>query len=294
METLPESFAEYAWAPSTSELASRCGLHVSEIVRFDGNVPAWPRGYVRPGAVAGALASVNTYAHGGYPELIDAIAAYVGVGPDNIVLGNGSDDLILLCARTFAGPGDTVAVADEPTYPLYRTAAMLAGATVDSESPSVTYQCRPNNPSGALEALDPRRPLVVDEAYYEYCGDTAVDEIETGVVVLRTFSKAFGLAGARVGYAVADSEIAAELRRRQAPLPLWGLRSPSVNGALPRSTHWVCSPFLPAQTSCSSPPRVPSSLAILSSRAVSSCACSRRGSGSAFEIAKTTTYCSRR
>jgi histidinol-phosphate/aromatic aminotransferase/cobyric acid decarboxylase-like protein/imidazoleglycerol phosphate dehydratase HisB len=225
VETLPESFAEYAWAPSTSELAVRCGLDVSEIVRFDGNVPAWPRGYVRPGAVAGALARVNTYAHGGYPELIDAIAEYVGVGPGNIVLGNGSDDLILLCARMFAGPGDTVAVAGEPTYPLYRTAAMLAGATVDSESPSVTYQCRPNNPSGALEALDPRRPLVVDEAYFEYCGDTAVGEIETGVVVLRTFSKAFGLAGARVGYAVADSEIAAELRRRQAPLPL---SAPSV------------------------------------------------------------------
>src|SRR5207244_11108264 len=62
------------------------------------------------------------------------------------------------------------------------------------------------------------RPLVVDEAYWEYAGETAAGLIDDGVVVLRTFSKAFALAGARVGYALADVDTATELNRRQAPL----------------------------------------------------------------------------
>ena len=228
MRALP-LFSEYAWAPATRELAARAGLDESQIVRFDGNVPAQPRRYVRPGAVAGALATVNTYAHGGYTELTDAIAEYAGVGPENIVLGSGSDDLILLCARAYASAGDTVAIANEPTYPVYRSAATLAGAEIGDDNPVLTFQCRPNNPSGALDPLDERRPLVVDEAYYEYAGDTAIDQIENGVIVLRTFSKAFGLAGARVGYGVADADTAEDLRRRQAPLPL---AAPSVALAL--------------------------------------------------------------
>jgi imidazoleglycerol-phosphate dehydratase/histidinol-phosphatase len=218
MRTLPPAFAEYRWAPSTKELARRFGLDPVDIVRFDGNVPAWPGPSARPANVAAALARVNEYAHGGYPELLRAIADYAGVEPENIVLGAGADDLILLCARAFAGPGDQVAIAEEPTYPLYAIAAGLAGAEVGSDDPVVTFCCRPNNPTGALGRLPAARPLVVDEAYWEYAGDTAAGLIDEGVIVLRTFSKAFGLAGARVGYALADSDTAAELNRRQAPL----------------------------------------------------------------------------
>ena len=218
MRTLPSEPVRYRWAPSTGELARRAGLDPSEIVRFDGNVPAAPPPSARPATVAGALARVNEYAHGGYPELVEAIAAHVGVGCGNVVVGAGADDLILLCARAFAGPGDRVAIADEPTYPLYRIAAQLAGAEVGSDGAAVTFCCRPNNPTGALGSLPAARPLVVDEAYWEYAGETAVGAIEDGVVVLRTFSKAFGLAGARVGYALAEAETAAELNARQAPM----------------------------------------------------------------------------
>jgi histidinol-phosphate aminotransferase len=129
MKTLPAEFKAYSWAPSTEELARRVGLDPVEIMRFDGNVPATPPAAARPGTIARILADANLYAHGGYPELTRAIADYAGVGPENVVLGAGADDLILLCARAFAGPGDTVAIADEKTYPLYRVAAGLAGAT---------------------------------------------------------------------------------------------------------------------------------------------------------------------
>ena len=232
MRALPASFAEYAWAPSTAELARRVGLDASRIVRFDGNVPAVPSPTARPATVAAALADVNEYAHGGYPELLRAIAAYVDAAPENIVLGAGADDLILLCARALAGPGDTVAVAYEPTYPLYRTATHLAGAAVGDDDPVVTFCCRPHNPTGSLVDLPAARPLVVDEAYHEYAGATAVASIDDGVVVLRTFSKAFGLAGARVGYAVADADTARELNARQAPLPVTTLSAALALAAL--------------------------------------------------------------
>src|ERR671931_2505146 len=221
MRALPEGFAAYAWAPSTEELAARASLRPAQIVRFDGNVPARPPAGATPAAVARALAGISSYAHGGYPQLVEAIARYAGVGPENVVLGAGADDLILLCPRAFAGPGDSVTVAYEPTYPLYRVAAGLAGAAVnESTKPAVTFCCRPNNPSGALVSLPDERPLVVDEAYYEYAGESAVGLLDEDVVVLRTFSKAFGLAGARVGYALAAEPTAEELNRRQSPLPI--------------------------------------------------------------------------
>ena len=223
MRALPQSFAEYRWAPSTEEIARTYELDPLQVVRFDGNVPAQPAPFARPGAIAGALAEVNAYAHGGFPELVDGIARYAGVAPENVVLGAGADDLILLCARTFAGPGDVVAIADEPTYPLYRIGSQLAGAEIGTTDPVVTFCCRPNNPTGELGELPDARPLVVDEAYFEYSGATAVGLIDDGVVVIRTFSKSFGLAGARVGYALADVETAAELNRRQAPQPISGV-----------------------------------------------------------------------
>ena len=232
MKALPGEFAAYTWAPSTDELARIAGLDPVQIVRFDGNVPAQPPPTARPGAIAGALAEVNTYAHGGYTELTRAVADYAGVEAENVVLGAGADDLILLCARAFAGPGDTVAIEPLPTYPLLRTAAELAGAGQGPGSPALTFTCRPNNPTGELADLPPARPLVVDEAYFEYAGVTAVDRIGDGIVVLRTFSKAFGLAGARVGYALADLETAAELNRRQAPQPVSNIAAALALAAL--------------------------------------------------------------
>jgi histidinol-phosphate aminotransferase/imidazoleglycerol-phosphate dehydratase/histidinol-phosphatase len=220
MRPLPPGFHPYEWAPSTEELARRAGLDPVEIVRFDGNVPPLPLPSSRPGAIAAALADVNTYPHGGYPLIHEAIADYAGVAPENVVLGAGADDLIALCARAFAGPGDLVAVPPEPTYPLFRVAAELAGATVGDESQVLTFCCRPGNPLGDLPPLPAARPLVVDEAYGEYAGETAVPLIDDGVVVVRTFSKAFGLAGARIGYLLAGADDASELRVRQAPAPV--------------------------------------------------------------------------
>jgi histidinol-phosphate/aromatic aminotransferase/cobyric acid decarboxylase-like protein/imidazoleglycerol phosphate dehydratase HisB len=219
MSRLPAGFRPYEWAPSTTELAQRAGLDPVEIVRFDGNVPPLPLPSSRPGAIAGALAEINMYPHGGYPRIHEEIAAYAGVQPENVVLGAGADDLIMLCGRAFAGPGDVVAIPEGPTYPLFRVSAELAGAEVGTESPALAFACRPGNPFGDMPELPDSRPLVVDEAYYEYAGETAAGLLDDGVIVIRTFSKAFALAGARIGYLLAAADTAEELRSWQSPAP---------------------------------------------------------------------------
>ena len=219
-------------APSTEEIARRTGLDVAEIIRFDGNTSPHLLPSTRAEALDEELARIHTYPHGGYPRLERAIADYAGVSPENIVLGAGADDLILLVTRAFAGPGDQVAIANDPTYPMFQIAVWVAGAEIDDHDPALTICCRPNNPTGELGELPTARPLVVDEAYFEYSGETAAGLIEEGVIVLRTFSKVFGLAGARVGYALAGRDVAAELNKRQHPAPLSTLSAALAIAAL--------------------------------------------------------------
>jgi histidinol-phosphate aminotransferase/imidazoleglycerol-phosphate dehydratase/histidinol-phosphatase len=220
MKALSPEFRAYTWSTPTAEVARIAEIDPSQVVRYDQNTPPLPLPSTRPGAIAKALASISFYPAGGYTELRNAIAAYAGVEPEQIILGAGADDLILLCARAYAGPGDTVAIPEGRTYPLYRIGAQLAGAEVGADDPVLTFACRPGNPYGDLSPLPDARPLVVDEAYFEYCGETAVPLLDDGVIVLRTFSKAFALAGARIGYALASREVAAELNARQSPAPV--------------------------------------------------------------------------
>jgi len=219
-------------APSTEEIAQRVGLPVGEIIRFDGNTSPHLLPSTRAEALAEELARIHTYPHGGYPRLEEAIAHYADVSRENIVLGAGADDLILLVTRAFAGPGDRVAIANDPTYPMFQIAVWVAGAEIGDQDPVLTICCRPNNPTGELGELPSARPLVVDEAYFEYSGQaTAVGLIDDGVIVLRTFSKV-GLAGARVGYALAGRDVAAELNQRQHPAPLSTLSAALAIAAL--------------------------------------------------------------
>ena len=221
MRPLSPQFRPYTWALSSREIARRAGIAPEDVLRFDGNTQPDPPPTARPETIADALERIQSYRHGGFPELLRAIADYNGLEPEHVVLGAGADDLLMLCARAYAGEGDRIAIADEPTYPLYRVAAWVTGADVGDDDPLLTFVCRPHNPSGAMVELPDARPLVVDEAYFEYGGETAVPLLGAGdVVVVRTFSKAFGLASARVGYALAATDLAAELNERQQPAPV--------------------------------------------------------------------------
>jgi histidinol-phosphate aminotransferase len=217
---LSAQFKPYTWALSSVEIARRAGIAPGAVLRFDGNTPPDAPPTASPETIVDALERINSYRHGGHPELVEAIAAYNGVEPENVVLGAGADDILMLCGRAYAGPGDRVAIAYEPSYPLYRVAIWVTGADVGEEQPVLTFVCRPHNPSGALVDLPASRPLVVDEAYFEYGGETALPLLDDDVIVVRTFSKAFGLASARVGYALAAQDTAAELNERQQPAPI--------------------------------------------------------------------------
>jgi len=231
---LAPEFSAYTWAATTEDVAQLAGIDPSQVVRFDQNTPPLPLPSTRPGTIASALAGISSYPN--TRALRRAIAEYVEVEPEQVVLGAGADDLIFLCARSFAGPGDAIAIPAAPTYPMYRVAAQVAGATA-TENPdgaALTIACRPNSPTGELRPVPDARPLVVDEAYFEFCGETVAPLVHTDdeLIVLRTFSKAFALAGARIGYAIAAPELARELNARQAPAPVSALSAALAVAAL--------------------------------------------------------------
>jgi histidinol-phosphate aminotransferase len=225
---LPSGYRPYTWAPSSAEVAARHGLLPEQVLRFDQNTP--PLSAVPQVPLAESFTRLNEYPDGTYRELREAAAAYCRVAPEQIVPGAGADELIALCARTFLAPGGRAAPLLLPTYGLYGIATQLAGAeaVADPDDADLIWVCNPNNPTGEL--LDPHevaslaraRPdatVVVDEAYWEFAGVTCVPLVAelANVIVLRTLSKAFGLAALRVGYAVAAPEAAAELERRRPP-----------------------------------------------------------------------------
>jgi histidinol-phosphate/aromatic aminotransferase/cobyric acid decarboxylase-like protein/imidazoleglycerol phosphate dehydratase HisB len=221
----PQALDTYQWPPSNEELAARVGLSPHQILRFDGNTPAAPPASARPAALAKALADVNEYDRGRYEALRQAIADHHGVARDQISLGAGSDEFIVLLAALFAENG-TVASVPGDSYSMYRYAAGMAGAKMidDPAIADLVYVCRPNNPTGELcQVPEVMGQLVIDEAYAQYAGVDEIERVKDGAIVLRTFSKAFGLAGARVGYAIASPEITRVINSRQAPLSVSSL-----------------------------------------------------------------------
>ena len=230
----PRALDTYQWPPSTEELSQRTGIRPQQILRFDGNTPAVAPASARPATLARALADVNEYDRGRYHALRQAIAHHHGVGLDQVSLGAGSDEFIVLVAALFAQNG-TVAWVPQDSYSMYRYGAAMARATVveNPRDANLVYVCRPNNPTGELCTIpDVTGQLVIDEAYAQYAGVDEIARVDDGAIVLRTFSKAFGLAGARVGYAIASPETTAIINSRQAPLSVSSLSAALALAAL--------------------------------------------------------------
>ena len=240
------------WAPTVRDVAARHGLSPAHVLRFDANLPAFPAPL--GSAAETALADRGEYPDGGYRELRAAAAAYAGGEPDEIVVDAGADGLIALVARTYLTQG-SIAVTETPTYPLYAVASGIEGAGVlavpreldalaaSARDARVLWLCNPGNPSGELwppaeivRLADgaPDTLVAVDEAYFEYAGQTIAEAARRlpNLVCIRTLSKAFGLAGLRVGYAIASREVAAELGRRRSPAPIATAAATLAAGAL--------------------------------------------------------------
>lgn len=192
---------------------------------------------------------INRYPDSEATELRAAISRFIGVPPERILCGNGSDELIKMLIDAFVNPGERV-LSHSPTFSMYGISTRVAGgvygeietdeafdvdvqALIDkakSLRPKIIFLCNPNNPTGnILEKSRIRRILretgalvVLDEAYIEFAGESMVDEIGQweNLVILRTLSKAFGLAGLRLGYLVADGPAMEILRAIKPPYNL--------------------------------------------------------------------------
>lgn len=190
------------------------------------------------------------------PELVAALAALYGADPAGVVVGRGSDEAIDLLVRALCRPGGDGVVLSSPTFGMYAVSARLHGVpvhdvpqadegtswstdpaqvveTVRTTGSRLVFLASPGNPTGAgldtrmllalADALADQAVVVVDEAYQEFGSAPSLVSAVAGhptLAVLRTLSKAHGLAGARVGTVVTDPDLAAVLRRVQAPYPL--------------------------------------------------------------------------
>jgi histidinol-phosphate aminotransferase len=239
----------YRPGPGLEELKERYGL--TELAKLN-----WNEGLLGPfpGVSESVLAELDRvwmYPEHAYTDFREAVATWLGTSPELIVPAHGVQALIATVAHAFLDPGDSV-VIPSPTYGLYAQVSAAAGAQVervpgrdhrhDLEALGVAarrvgarliWLCDPNNPTGSivgrdewealLDAIPERCAVVVDEAYAEYVHPARrlrrEADVEAGrpVIVLRTFSKIFGLAGLRLGYAVAHESLAAFLDVVQEP-----------------------------------------------------------------------------
>ncbi len=262
------SLKPYSPGKPLSELERELGIR--EAIKLASNENPWGPSPKALQVLEQTSASLHRYPDGGAHALREALAKKWQVPNDQILVGNGSDEVISLLIKTFLAPGDEAVMADL-TFVMYRL-SVLGGHGVPVEVPlknwthdlpamveAITdrtrlfFVCNPNNPTGtmlsakevdgALGKIPEHVVVVFDEAYYEYVRDVEYPEslryVRDGrpVVVLRTFSKIYGLAGLRVGYGITTSEIASYVNRVRPPFNVNSLAQEAAQAALLDDEH---------------------------------------------------------
>ena len=220
-------------------------------------------------AIRGALPNVHRYPDSHCFYLTRKLAEKTGVAPEGIVVGNGSDEIITLALRAFVNPGDEVVIA-QPTFLIYRIASQITQAKIRvvpmkgfrydlagmrkavTRKTKIVFIANPDNPTGTyvtraeveafMEGL-PRSVIVFfDEAYAELVDvpdypDTKAYLATHPVIITRTFSKAYGLSGLRVGYGFAPKELVAMMHRVREPFNVNSLAQVAAIAALEDKEH---------------------------------------------------------
>ncbi|MED5017721.1 histidinol-phosphate transaminase [Paenibacillus chibensis] len=215
-------------------------LGLDEVIKLASNENPYGASPKAKEAILGELENISIYPDGGAVELTADLASFLGVNTNQIIFGCGSDEIIALLTRAFFVPGDETIMADQ-TFSVYKSNADIEGA-VSIEVPLVNgthdldamlakvndrtkiiWVCNPNNPTGTilpeaeltafLDKVPAHVMVVLDEAYCEYVTDPSYPNSipylakYPNVVILRTFSKIYGLASLRIGYGIGQPEV---------------------------------------------------------------------------------------
>ncbi len=247
---------------------------VSQAIKLASNENALGPSPKALAALDGGTTTLHRYPDGSGSELRLALAECHGVSSEQILLGNGSDELIALIVKTIMGPGEDAIVAT-PSFSIYETTVRSALGHVitvpltshcydlETMTHAVTpktrlfFICNPNNPTGTtvttkqirsfLTQIPPNTIVVIDEAYGEYVTDAdfpdsvALQSEGYPIIVLRTFSKIYGLAGLRIGYAIAPGYLVEAMNRIRLPFNTNTLAQQAALAALNDKEHLAAS-----------------------------------------------------
>lgn len=268
---MPPAPQVYDWEPSNAAIAARYGIDPATVLRFDLNTPATVNPVALEVLDGPFETSLSEYPDADYKGIADAAAAYTGVDATEILVGAGADEVLDTIAKAFLPTGGR-SIIPVPTYAMYGVHTSQRGATADAilrlpadqgfrmdleqvldrlPGANVVWLCSPINPTGlpetredlvtlldAAAALGPDGPVVVvDEAYFEFAPETLVPLRSTypGLIVVRTLSKAFALAGFRVGYAIAQRPTIARLEAYRPPNSVTAVSAKVAAAALSRA-----------------------------------------------------------
>ena len=259
--------APYVPGKPIEEVERELNMHAIKLASNENPLGASPLAIA---AAQKALAASNRYPDGSGFYLREALAKKHGIPVESIILGGGSTELIDLSARIALVPGDC-GVTSYGSFPLYYIAIRATGASfldvpmrdyqfdleaIARDLPEETkliFLANPNNPTGTMFSADnldtflarvPEHILVVlDEAYYDYVDDPnysrSIDVVRGGrnLIVLRTFSKVYGLAGLRIGYGIGPAALLAEMNKIRGPFNTSGVAQAAASAALDDTEH---------------------------------------------------------
>jgi histidinol-phosphate aminotransferase len=266
----PEIFSLKPYVPGKPVEEVERELGITGVIKLASNENPLGPSPLAAARVAEAMNKLNIYPDGAVYYLRQALAEHYKISEDAFLVGNGSDELLRLITETFVSPGDEV-LYGMPSFSEYGFMALvMGGKCVEvplkdmrfdlpamkekiTDRTKLVYICNPNNPTGTfvgraetdkfMKSIPDDVLVIFDEAYFEYVTDqdyvSGLEYLAQGqnVIVLRTFSKIYGLAGLRVGYGITTPEIASAVNRVREPFNVNLLAQTAGIGALADVEH---------------------------------------------------------